>query len=151
AAGLLERAYRWARRNPSRAAVVVLGGAVAVLTAVGLLLGHALTEASRARQQAEAANASLTDAKAALEKGLDGETRALGTERALKGKVEAALGGERAAKAQLEAAQLEIVRQGYFRSVDLAHRAHLDGEPARAAAILDQCPRELRDWEWAHV
>jgi WD40 repeat protein len=157
-AGQLERAYRWARRNPSRAAAALFGGAAAALAAVGLVLGLALTEASRARRQAESANALLTDAKVALEKALDGETHAreevaaaLGTERALKTKLEAALGGEREAKAQLEAAQLEIVRQGYFRSVDLAHRAVLDGEPDRASAILAQCPRELRHWEWNYV
>jgi WD40 repeat protein/tRNA A-37 threonylcarbamoyl transferase component Bud32 len=158
AAGFLERAYRWARRNPSRAAAVALGTTAAALVVVGLVLGLALSEASHARRQAEAANASLTDAKAALEQALARErgareevASALGTERALKGRLETALGGEREAKAQLVAAQQEIIRQGYFRSVDLAHRAVLDGEPGRAAAILDLCPRELRDWEWNHA
>src|SRR5205085_6773434 len=43
ATGQLERAYRWARRNPARAAAVLFGGAAAARAAVGLVLGLALT------------------------------------------------------------------------------------------------------------
>jgi WD40 repeat protein len=39
----------------------------------------------------------------------------------------------------------------YFRNVDLAHRAWKEANLARAEALLNDCPPELRGWEWHYV
>jgi WD40 repeat protein len=39
----------------------------------------------------------------------------------------------------------------YFNRVHLAHREWLAGNVGRAAELLDECPEELRHWEWRYV
>src|SRR5262249_41009358 len=72
---------------------------------------------------------------------LDGKAREL----------ELALGREKEARAGEAKARADLRVLSYFRAIDLAHRAALDGQPTRAEALLRECPEELRQWEWHYV
>jgi WD40 repeat protein len=55
------------------------------------------------------------------------------------------------ARDKLAEAERALVRQKYFRDVDLAHREWRGNNVQRARALLDQCPADLRGWEWGYV
>ena len=44
-----------------------------------------------------------------------------------------------------------LVRQDYAHSIVLAQRAWLDSNVGRTVQILDDCPEELRGWEWHYL
>ena len=48
---------------------------------------------------------------------------------------------QRASRKQLE-------EQNYFQLIRLAHQEVEDGRPAAAQDLLDDCPKQWRDWEW---
>ncbi len=163
--GRAGRAVRWARRNPALAtayAVTVLAVALGAVGAGAVWLWQqaegaregARTAQGRAEQALSdlGAEKQLTEAALAGEKqartDLDGKAREL--ELAL-GREKQALGHEKQARAGEEKARAELRLLSYFRTIDLAHRAALDGQPARAEALLRECPPELRHWEWHYV
>jgi WD40 repeat protein len=154
--GTVERARKWARRNP------VIAGLVAAL-AVALFTGAAATAFFAVQSAERAALAEGHAADALTNLGLvsakerevrdalgrltveEGNTRAaLGTAKAEEarakaeeGKAKAALAGERAA--------------GYLSSIALAANEWAGNNPARANQLLDACPPDLRGWEWHHL
>ncbi len=149
--GPWERARLWARRRPAAAALCVVS-ALAALALVGLAVGvvyngqlqGALESATRARGAAEEARAA---------------------ERAQREQAEEARAAERAQREQAEQARQEAQRLrelaesrlGLVRSslsvnrVLLAQRELRDGRRTRALALLDDCPADLRNWEWHYL
>jgi serine/threonine protein kinase len=118
-----ERAYKWARRRPTAAALLAVS-AVAVLAlgalAAGLhynrTLGDALATKAAALAQAEASHHEADQARQT---------------------------------AQQEHGRAEWYRYGY--GVNLAWRGLLDGNMQQAEQLLADCPRDLRGWEWHFV
>jgi WD40 repeat protein/HEAT repeat protein len=123
-----ERAVKWVRRRPAVAALISVSVAAAVaLLVVGLVydaqLGAATRAAEEQRQQARQEHEEARQANEA-----------------------AGQAHEAARRAESES------RGNLYRSrVGLARTEWLTGNPALGAALLDQCPAELRRWEWHHV
>jgi eukaryotic-like serine/threonine-protein kinase len=133
--GRVERAWRWARRNPTATA---LFGVIA-LSAASLLTGawwtnrqlrSALSETDLERKAAENARADADGRRA--------ESEAAGREiERQKGELQVALGR----------AELHL----YFSRISLAERAWLAGDLRQADRHLDECPPHLRGWEWRYL
>src|SRR5262249_8001170 len=49
------------------------------------------------------------------------------------------------------AARRELARVSYRHRVHLAHQAWWDNNVGQAQRLLDDCPAELRGWEWGYV
>jgi WD40 repeat protein len=128
--GALGRGWRWARRRPTAAALLV-ASVVALLASVGAgveFLAHRETE--RARNQA-----AEEKAKAELAKEEADEARQ-----------------EAEKQRQLaESAGRELELGLYLERVRLAYTAWSRGEAERAKAFLRECPESLRHWEWHYV
>jgi serine/threonine protein kinase/WD40 repeat protein len=112
--GRLERAWRWCRRNPRRAAVVaalalmaawIVGSAVVHQRATERLLADTVEQRDRADEQRRLA--------------AEGEA--------------------------------EVRRLLYVSGVNLAHREALAQNWQRAHQLLDECPADLRGWEWHYL
>jgi WD40 repeat protein len=54
-------------------------------------------------------------------------------------------------KAEAERAQARAETNLYFNRIALAHREWLDNHVSRARELLDECPPELRRWEWNYL
>jgi WD40 repeat protein len=135
--GAWERARLWARRRPAAAALCVVSG-LAALALVGLAVGlayhvrlqDALDSATGARQAAEAARQA---------------------ESAQRGQAESARHEAQQLRARAEE-QLGLTRASlYVNRVLLADRELAAGRRGRARALLDDCPADLRHWEWHHL
>ncbi len=128
--GRLERASKWARRHPARAAATALVVLVLGLGGVGVTMTWLWQQAEGARRQAEGARQQAEQAQVELA---------------------GALAGERRAKQQAEAAEAKSQQLMYLRAVDLAHREWTEDNFARAEQLLADCPNKLRRWEWYYV
>src|SRR5262249_9553422 len=106
-ASTAERAWKWARRRPAAAGLLLLGIAAPVVVITLLAISQA-----RVRS-------------------------ALDRERETAGKLANSLAAER--------------WSGYEGRIALAEAERLAGQTDRAAAILDECPDDLRRWEWYHL
>ncbi len=103
----IERAAKWARRNPAVAALLIL-----CIIAPAAVIAVLVINQARVRD-------------------------ALNREKETAGKLSAALTAER--------------HSGYEGRIALAEAERLAGQTDRAAAILDECPEDLRRWEWFHL
>jgi WD40 repeat protein/tRNA A-37 threonylcarbamoyl transferase component Bud32 len=128
--GAAERALKWVRRRPTLAAAYVLLALVLVLGGLGGGATWLWRHAEVARGQAEDARDQLTVEKQQ-------------TERA---RLEAEAGRQR--EAELRG---RLARLSYFHQISLAHREWQDGEVARAEQLLQDCPAQLRHWEWGYI
>jgi WD40 repeat protein/tetratricopeptide (TPR) repeat protein/tRNA A-37 threonylcarbamoyl transferase component Bud32 len=144
--GWAERAARWVRKNPGKAATA----AAAVLIA-GLGIAFLVVESRRERDRAEAlqrandaAQDALADArrrKAEAERAGDSARRARDqADRARRKAVTA----ERGAQAARDAA----VDQLYATRIGLAYREWQENNVYRTEQLLNECPAALRGWEW---
>jgi WD40 repeat protein/serine/threonine protein kinase len=68
-----------------------------------------------------------------------------------KEKTEEALRAETRANDDLTAALARQRQTAYFRSVALAHSCWLANDVLRAEQFLDECPGDLRHWEWHYL
>lgn len=149
--GRLEKAVRWARRYPTRAAAYGLAILAAVL---GSVAAGALTlwqtaesardHASAAQEEAEDARARAEAAQADAERLRADADRARGVADGERVRAETAAAGEVAARRTL-------ARQKARHDTLLAAREYEDGNSAQARRLLDGCPPESRPWEWHHL
>jgi WD40 repeat protein/tRNA A-37 threonylcarbamoyl transferase component Bud32 len=133
----LERGWRWARRYPARAGLLVTGVALLLATAafgVGL---HDYLQSLRHQASLESANEQLAAAK--------GDLESANTQLA------SALEGEKAAVAKAAQANETLDAVLYFRNVASALSAWQDNEIPLALELLEECPAERRQWEWHYV
>jgi WD40 repeat protein/serine/threonine protein kinase len=107
--GFWERAWRWAKRRPAAAALLLVGS-VAALASVGAGV-------------AAAYNAKLRE--------LVRRT-------------------EQAYQAEAEARQQARLND-YFHRIALAEREWVAGNVSRTEQLLDECPPDLRQWEWRYA
>jgi serine/threonine protein kinase len=118
-----ERAWKWARRRPALTAVYLLLLLTLILSGLG-------AGAAGLWQRAEAAR---LDAVAARDQ------------------TQVALQQEKHALAREAEARHHLAVVSYLHKIELAHHALKDGDLVRAQLLLDQCPAELRHWEWYYV
>ncbi|MFO0843340.1 MAG: serine/threonine-protein kinase, partial [Gemmataceae bacterium] len=130
--GAFERAVKWVRRRPAVAALLLLAALLASAGVGGVL--HEWRRAEAERDQAErqrdlARNASLEASERA-----EAEARAVKEADASRRQAVAALGR---------------ARNGlYYFDFLRAQTALKDGQPDQAASLLNDCPLDLRGWEW---
>jgi WD40 repeat protein len=128
--GRLERAARWARRNPAPAALVPVSG-LALLGLVTIGVGYHYNERLRAAFEAE------TESRRQAEEAHQAAEQQRREAHVARGEAEAAL---RSAQAY-----------AYFHRIALADVALRDNNLTRAETLLDQCPAEKRHWEWHYL
>jgi WD40 repeat protein len=149
--GVLGRLARWARRRP--AAALASGLLFLVLVVGGLGSGavwlwqRAEEDKTRAEQEREKAENAEIEAKAARRSAED----ARGKEEKAREAAQKAQAQEEQAKNQEKKAREELAQVDYLHRVHLAHRYWQDNDIRRCRALLAECPKDLRHWEWHHV
>jgi WD40 repeat protein len=132
--GVVERAWKWARRRPGLA---MLMGFLAVLLPLSLLLGagYGITTAHLSE---------VEERRASEERRREEAESARATEQTLRGE---------AVAARESADQANRLLQGalYFNHVMRAHFEWKDNGVVRAEQLLEECPQDLRNWEWHYV
>jgi WD40 repeat protein/tRNA A-37 threonylcarbamoyl transferase component Bud32 len=139
-----ERVLKWMKRRPALAALVAVSG-VACLASVGVLVGlwyNAQLQASnaglrRALDSAEGAKYDEAVARQAAERAREGEVQARK--------------GEEDLRKQLAAALAREENTLYVRRISLAEREYQANNIAQVDRILEECPRQLRHWEWRYL
>jgi WD40 repeat protein len=137
APGAIEKAVRWVRRKPTRAAAYGLGLLALALAGFGGTVAWLWQRAEEARSGAETARDRVDGEKKLTEVALTGER--------------IALAGKSQALAERAAAMEELTRLDNTRKIDLAHREALENNTARASELLAACRPDLRNWEWRYV
>ncbi|MBN9121328.1 MAG: protein kinase, partial [Planctomycetes bacterium] len=135
--GAPERAWKWVKRNPGPAAAAALFFLAATFGAGGGL-------AAWQWREAEGARAGLAEQKILTEQQRDVAVRAQRV-------AEEANGRLGASNAELGAAREELRRRDYAGNVDRACRDALLSRGDVALALLNDCPPDLRGWEWRYV
>jgi WD40 repeat protein len=125
--GRLERAWSWARRHPTTAALAT--------TSVVLAAALAATSFAAAVALIAAAGALIYNVRLRA---------AYAAESAARAEAESA---RRQAQEALDLAHA----LAYANDVSLAQSAWRDGDVARAELILDRCPAGRRGWEWRYL
>jgi len=142
--GRWERGIRWARRRPAVAALLAVSGVAALaLVAVGVGLWYTgeLREEQRRTEDARQTEATArTEAETEREKA----EQAQRAEEAERKKVETANAAKQRA---LELAD----RYAYAHRISLADQAWRENNIARARALLEECDRSQRGWEWSYL
>jgi WD40 repeat protein/serine/threonine protein kinase len=139
-----ERGWRWARRRPAAAALLVVSG-VALLALVGLGVGLVYNSRLNSLYQSEAT--ARTEAETAQ---LAADEQRQKAEEAL-GLAEAAKKGEEEQRAKAEDALALADRIGYFHSIFLADLALKENNLSLAQQRLKECKATLRSWEWHYL
>ncbi len=125
----LQRLWRWARKNRSRAAAIAAAVAVALTAAVaGVMVWSAREGEKTARLQAEREGTLRSEAE--TQKGIADEARG-----------------------RAEAAEARGRRLLYIRRMSLAERAMRESQWDRLRRLLDEGEggEDLRGWEWYHL
>ena len=137
AAGIMERAAKWARRKPTLAAAYTLGFIALILGGLG---GMALREWRLAATAFEGE----AKAKAASEKAREGEVIA----RAI---AENARDAEARARGIADGLRKKVQRIEYGRRMEVMHQEYRDDNASVALASLAQTPVEFRGWEYRYL
>jgi WD40 repeat protein/tRNA A-37 threonylcarbamoyl transferase component Bud32 len=125
-----ERVGKWARRHP--AAVALLGvGAVAALATVGVVVGLVYNlRLQQAHAETEGALQIVSAEKARADQARQAEEQQ-----------------RQRAEGALEREQLQL----YFNRILLAEREWQGNNVGRARQLLEECPADLRGWEWDYL
>ena len=158
-AGLTERAYKWCRRNPTAAALIVAAALGAGLAAANRVeAGNAKVARAEARladadrKQAEAdARAVKATAKAEAARILAEKATAEADKKTAEAARATADAKAVAAEALADERRKQAEQNAYFNNITQAAREIAAGHPARAERLLADCPVGLRDWEWHHL
>ncbi len=123
AAGVVERAAKWARRKPTLAAAYTLGLLAVLLGGLGGAAVWQWRDAVRARVAAEFARDRADTARLA----------------------------EKEARGEAERQQERFERFEYGRTIQVAHQGWRENNVPAALALLDRTRADLRGWEWRYV
>lgn len=128
----VDRTFKWARKRPTAVAIwglatltIVLGSFTAVAISLWQSAKSERNDAVGARSSAESARDQLADQKSTADK----------------------------LRAEAETAREALGKANYFRVLDLAWRAHLEGNLARAKQLLAEIRGDAKHhgWEWGFV
>lgn len=146
--GRLERVLKWIARKPVVAAAYGLSALTAALLLIGITIFSFYRSADSARAEAVTARNQAVEAKHESD---SARNEAIGARE----QTEAALQGEKTARAGEIAARKELEEtkayNQYVLNVRLAPMFWEHGWVADARKALDDCPAELRHWEWRHL
>jgi WD40 repeat protein/tRNA A-37 threonylcarbamoyl transferase component Bud32 len=118
-----ERGWRWAKRRPAVTALLGVSS-VAVVAVVGLLVGFVFQQdLQKANDTITKTLTELKEAKAETDAALQAEARARAGER----------------------------KQFYQHKLVLAEREWTAGNVGRVKQLLQECPGEVRGWEWHYL
>jgi serine/threonine protein kinase len=121
--GALERAWRWAKRRPTAAALLGVSG-VALLALVGLIVGLIFyRELANKNDEIQITNARLIDSQTETE----------------------------VARVAEEVQRKKAETYLYFSKLVLAEREFSSGNVVRVKQLLQECPKEVRRWEWRYL
>jgi WD40 repeat protein/tRNA A-37 threonylcarbamoyl transferase component Bud32 len=152
----LQRTLKWARRRPAIAAslaasmLVTVGALIAITLAwqtASANAAAAIVARNDATKAKDEADAERQNALALAERESTAKVEA---ERAKKDALELAA-SERAAKEQARAAQSRAERQSYYGRIGLADNYWRANNIRRSEQLLNDCPAELRHWEWSYL
>jgi WD40 repeat protein/tRNA A-37 threonylcarbamoyl transferase component Bud32 len=135
--GRAERAFRWARRYPAAAALVLVGP-LAALALGALGVGLFYNSELHTAYNAEAASRSRAE-------------QALDAEEAQRKKAEGAQAKAEEAEQKTKQALELVDRTAYSHRILLADLALHDRSWHRAGFLLDDCKPAYRGWEWHHL
>ncbi len=142
--GAVERLALWAQRRPAAAAAV---GLLVLAAALGAGGGAAVWFWRRAEEARGQAVASFNRAETEKTKADEAAGEAVEQRK----QAEAERGKAVLAQQAEKKARDDLAQVSYFRQVDLAYNDCLAGRTVRADRLLDDCPVELRGWEWRHA
>ena len=131
----IERAWRWTKRKPVVAGLGALAATLLLVVSIGGPL--AAIQQSKLRVIAVDNANSAKRAQKAAELATDAEAAAK----------QDALDANEALNQEKE----RVEQTAYARSISLAHREWLDGNPARTKRLLAECPIDKRGWEWDYL
>jgi WD40 repeat protein/HEAT repeat protein len=137
-----EKGWKWAKRHPAAAALLV----TCVLALAGGMAGLAVSNARIAEKQRET-DAALQARTAALAR----SDESLASEQKAREETLAALQKVKEEQTRTEAALAAERRAAYLSDIALAANEWAGNRPIRAAQLLDGCPADLRGWEWHHL
>ena len=137
AAGLVERATKWARRKPTLAAAYTLAFLALGLGGLGDAAVWQWRSAERARNVAE-----LAQVEAERQRELADVARS---------DAEAARELEVKARADADLQRERFERFEYGRTIQVAHQDWREADVAAAVALLDNTRDRFRGWEWRYV
>jgi len=141
-AGPVERLTKWAKRNPT---VAALTASVALALVIGSVVSLAFgLQAHRRGEQLAGANADLTRTNADLQIARDEQA-------ALAAGLKVARDDLAAKATDLVAANEAAAERGYLSDVALAHQLWKANDLHGMRAALARCPPERRRWEWHHL
>jgi WD40 repeat protein len=157
-AGGWERALKWVRRHPLRAAVYALLLTAVVLGAGGGGAMWLWLRAERARDDAEAAQQRAEAAQGRAEAAKSEAESAKGEAEKAKGDAEAAQRRAETAEGEAKAAKRQLTKYAYADRISLAQREWDGGRAVLARRLLQEAgdlQEELtpgrRPWEWDHL
>jgi eukaryotic-like serine/threonine-protein kinase len=140
--GIVGRGVRWARRRPLTASLAIASVAstvllIFVLAASNIIISRqqrqtldALDRERLVRTQLALANDRLAEQQRQTEKALQNKTAAL----------------------EVTSEDLQRERQAsYFQRIALANAEKWARRDSRAEQVLDECPADLRAWEWRYL
>jgi WD40 repeat protein len=119
--GQAERLWRWCRRNPVTAGLLLSVGVLLLALTMGAGIA-----ASRFRDMAR-------------------------DEELLRGEAENRATAEMIASKEANDKAEELRKQVYFARIEAAQREWKEGRVSRAKLLLEECPSNLRNWEWRYL
>jgi WD40 repeat protein len=156
--GWLERAVKWARKYPSRAAAYAL---LLLAASLGGLAVGAITlwrDADTARGQAESAKDEADRLRNSEEVARKEAERDRGKAESEKTAADIARGNaviagnrEKQARESLERKDKELVAEKAAHDTDLAYREYETNNVVQARDFLKGCPPEHQPWEWRYL
>jgi WD40 repeat protein/HEAT repeat protein len=137
-----EKAWRWAKRRPAAAALLVTATLAAAGGVAGLLISNRMISAKQ-----HETDVALQERTAALAEAADLLVR----EQQARRQTDAALVQVKQAKNRTEEALAGERRAAYLSDIALAANEWTGNRPIRSGQLLDACPADLRGWEWHHL
>jgi WD40 repeat protein len=157
--GAIERTVKWARRRPAAAALLAVSAVavVGLLTLAGFLWHNAEERAAAirslndARRDMNDALEKTHDALKAANDAAEAERRARDAEK--QARDDAERHAVDAQKEQVRAAQAaeQVRRSLYLNRIGLAQREWQGNDVDAMKIFLDECPNELRGFEWQYL